>query len=156
MIYRLDKEEAKLYGVEPGSYIFGYFPIHKILYVVDGVNIDKKLKEREVEIIDIKDVDMWFMRGCGHIHVGGVYVISEEDINKIKDLVHATDLMGNIHMIEPFIPYNGGRFRGFRYIDGDEIMDKVKKIYFPDEIVKHFPFIGRRRVVKYETLMKYL
>ncbi len=105
--------------------IFAWFTVRGISYVVDaGVDIKEALKERGVTEWQLYEDDFGSAneRGCGNLEVGGTYLLSEEDIEKCRDLAHSSKLEGRIEVIEPPIPTGLKRFRGFRAVSGDFIL----------------------------------
>ena len=105
--------------------IFAWFTVRGISYVVGPeVDIEEALKERGVE--EYQYVEGGFgsgdERGCGSIDVGGTYLLSEEDMEKCRDLAKSGKLEGRIEVIEPPIPVTLKRFRGFKAVSGDAIL----------------------------------
>jgi len=108
--------------------IFGYFTVRGITYVVKpGVNIPEELEKRGVKEWEYKDGDFGFAdeRGCGSLMTGGMYLLSEEDMEKVKDLAESSTLGGHIVILEEPIPYEGKKFRSFKYVEGDKILAKA-------------------------------
>jgi hypothetical protein len=139
-----------IYEAEKGKpEIFGYFTIGSIGYVVNrGESVPEELEKRGVKPINIYS-DPLPRRGCGQIIVGGIYVLSEEDFEKCRDLADSSNLSGNLTILDPPIPWWGQHFRGFRYIDGEALLQDAK--------VKHKPVVrvGEKWVKRYRTLDVY-
>jgi hypothetical protein len=114
--------------------IFAYYVIKRIECIVkDGFELSKELEKRGVKPISIRSViNNEPKRGCGYrFHVGAFYVTSYElaleDLLKVQDLAKRKELLGEIHVLNPYIPYNGGFFRNYKLIDGD-ILLKTKDV----------------------------
>jgi len=121
-----DKSEAeKKLGVKGKGRIFAYFIVRGISYVVKpGVNIPEELKARGVTEWEYVEGGFGFNdeRGCGSLAIGGTYLLSEEDIEKCRDLADSGTLEGHIHVLNPTIPLSLKRFRGFKNIDGNAVL----------------------------------
>ena len=107
------------------SMIFAWFTVRGISYVVDaGVDVEESLKERGVTEWQLYEDDFGSAdeRGCGSLTIGGTYLLSEEDMEKCRDLAHSGTLEGRIEVIEPPIPTGLKRFRGFKAVSGDAIL----------------------------------
>lgn len=112
--------------------IFGYFTINSIVYITPpGTNVPEELKKRGVEAYDFQEGAFGYNdeRGCGSLKVGGVYFISEDSMDKIKELAQSTVLeSNNIHILTTPIPVRGMvRFRGIKEASED-ITKKVDSI----------------------------
>lgn len=106
--------------------VFAYFTIKSIGYVVKkGVNVPEELEKRGVKPISVNSGATLPIRGCGQIVIGAIYVLSEEDFEKVKDLADSSNLSGSIMVLKPPVPWRGNHFRGFKYIDGDELLRGV-------------------------------
>ena len=108
------------------SKIFAWFTVRGISRVVGPeVNVEEALKERGVE--EYQYVAGSFgtadERGCGNLAIGGTYLLSEEDMAKCWDLAKSSKLEGRIEVIEPPIPTGLKRFRGYKAVDGDLILN---------------------------------
>jgi hypothetical protein len=102
-----------------------YFVINGIEFIVKkGVDLTKEMQERGVKPISVEDLTNEPERGCGFRHVGALYIVSEEDMEKLRDLAEKTDIQGHIYEINPPIPFPERRFRGFKYVDGDKILNR--------------------------------
>lgn len=108
--------------------IFAYFVVRGISYVVaPGVDIPKELKKRGVEEWEYEEGGFGFNdeRECGSLDVGGTYLLSEEDMNKCKDLAESGTLKGRVVILNPPIPYRDKRFRGIKTVSralGDRLV----------------------------------
>jgi hypothetical protein len=109
--------------------IFAYFVIKRIECIVkDGFKLSEELEKRGIKPISISNViSNEPKRGCGYrYHIGAVYItsyeLSPEDFLKIEDLAKRKEVLGEIHVLNPYIPYNGGFFRNYKLIDGDELL----------------------------------
>jgi hypothetical protein len=116
------------------SMIFAYFIIRSIIYVVGpGVDVDKELMERGIDVLEYQEGDFGFNdeRGCGSLQIGGTYFLSEEDMEKIKDLAESSGLDGQIEVFKVALPYTGVRFRGVRSLlqeRGDSILEMAERM----------------------------
>jgi len=106
--------------------VFAYFVVKGIAYIVKkGVDLPKEFEKRGVKAYEYKPGAFGFNdeRGCGSLQIGGVYLLSEEDLEKCRDLAESGLLKGNIQVLNPPIEVPGlNRFRGYRCIDGDELL----------------------------------
>lgn len=103
---------------------FGYYTILSIGYVVGpGVDMPTELRERGVVPISVSGPSAMPVRACGQLVFGAIYLLSEEDLEKVKDLATKSDIEGG-GMVSFGIPvtYHGKRFRGFRYVNGGDII----------------------------------
>lgn len=112
------------------SKVFAWYTVRGIIYVVSAsVNIPEALKERGVT--EWKYVEGGFSfsneRGCGSLATGGTYLLSEEDMDKVKDLAESTTMQGQIELIEPPIPIDLKRFRGYKAVVGDNILNRLSE-----------------------------
>ena len=137
--YRLtkDNEEVKGYkasvkGKMPRGdpVIFAWYTVQSIVYIVaPGVDIKQSLKDRGVLAYDYVDGGFGFSneRECGSLQIGGTYLMSEEDLEKVRDLADDSTLEGHITEMSPTLPYVGPRFRGIRAItqeQGDQLIEE--------------------------------
>lgn len=105
--------------------VFAYFTVQGISYVVKpGVDIPEALKERGVEKWEYVEGGFGFSdeRGCGSLAIGGTYLLSEEDMEKCRDLANSTTLSGRFNIIDPAVYLSIGRFRGYKHVIGDNIL----------------------------------
>jgi hypothetical protein len=106
--------------------VFGYFIIRNIVYVVaPGMDVPKALSERGVNayVMEVGDFGSNDERGCGSLKIGATYLLSEEDMEKVKDLASSAQLEStNIHIFDTPIPYVGKRFRGIQETRMDVIV----------------------------------
>lgn len=117
------KEGGPLTGPMPRGIpvIFGWFIVHGIVYVTTKLTdeeIRQELKERGIEDYDYVEKGFGFSdeRLCGSLEIGGTYLLSEEDMKKVKDLTESGLLEGQIEIIDSLIEYDGKRFRGVRSV----------------------------------------
>ena len=54
-----------------------------------------------------------------------MYLLSEEEMQKIKDLAASSTLGGQIVLLEEPIPYEGKKFRSIKYIEGNKVLAKL-------------------------------
>jgi len=123
------RETAKATGEKQtrsgfGSYdrgnpiVFGYFIVKSIIYVVKkGMSVPEELAKRGVESYTYEEGGFGSLdeRGCGSLAIGGTYLLSEEDMEKVKDMVESGNVeSGNIVVFDEPIPFDGKRFRGLR------------------------------------------
>jgi len=111
----LEKKQGK-----PGiPRIFAYFVIRGILVVGNP----KTIAQREginITVIDEAKISSFPKRGCGQLRVNGIYLVSEEDLEKLKG--YASGVEGQIEVLETPIPVSFKRFRAFKYVLGDRIL----------------------------------
>lgn len=117
-----------IYEEEKGKpVVFAYFTINSIGYVVrKGTNVPEELEKRGVKPISVGSGGPLPRRGCGQIVVGAVYILSEEDFEKCKDLAESSELSGSVMVLDPPVPWEGKHFRGYRYVDGDALLEGVQ------------------------------
>jgi len=119
---KIDDEDKVIHQ----SKVFAWFTVHGISYVVEpDVNLDEALKGRGVTKWQLYGDDFGSAdeRGCGNLQVGGTYLLSEDDMEKCRDLAHSGTLKGHIEVIEPPIPTGLKRFRGYKAVSGDNILN---------------------------------
>jgi len=107
------------------SMIFAWFTVRGISYIVGPeVDIEKALEERGVDQYEYAEGGFGFAdeRGCGSIDVGGTYLLSEEGMEKCRDLAKSGKLEGHIEVIEPLVSTGLKRFRGFKAVSGEAIL----------------------------------
>jgi hypothetical protein len=99
-------------------FVFGYFIVNGIVYVTKPeFKMSSLLTQRGVKpyIMTKGDFGTNDERGCGSLQDDSIYLISEESIEKIKELHSSPDLYSkNVHTFEYPIPYVGKRFRGIQ------------------------------------------
>jgi len=123
-----DEDEEGNITARLESRIFAWFTVRGVVYVVSAsVNIPEALKERGVTEWQYAEGGFGFddERGCGSLGVGGTYLLSEEDMEKVKDLGESTTMQGQIELIEPPIPTDLKRFRGYKAVVGDNILKRL-------------------------------
>lgn len=102
--------------------IFGYFTIQSILVV--GA---KDIAEREgikIQRVAEAEIGSFGKRGCGLLQIGGVYLVSDEDMKKLQK--HADMAKGQLQLITPPVEVPElQRFRGYKYVDGDAILSRL-------------------------------
>lgn len=108
------------------SRAFAWFTVRGVSHIVGPeVDVEEALKERGIE--EYQYVAGGFgsaeERGCGNLEVGGTYLLSEEDMAKCRDLAKSTKLEGRIEVIEPPIPTGLKRFRGYKAVSGNNILN---------------------------------
>lgn len=117
-------------GLPRGTpHVFGYFLVRGISYIVGpGVKIPEELAKRGIKAYKYVEGAFGFNdeRECGCLQIGGTYLLSEEDIEKIKDLASEQNLEGQIVLIDPAIKLDIGKFRGYKLINGDELLRSGK------------------------------
>lgn len=99
--------------------IFAYFVVRNVTYVVaPGVNITKRLKELGITEYEYAEGGFGFNdeRECGSLVIGGVYLLSEEDMERVKHLTESGTLEGRIETLTAPYPYGDKRFRGIKAI----------------------------------------
>ena len=101
--------------------VFAYFTIRGILVVGDARMIAEK-EGVKLQKIDGATAAGFQKRGCGSLVVGATYFVSEEDMAKLQK--YADSVEGHINVIEPPIPVSFGRFRGYKYVVGDRILNR--------------------------------
>ena len=98
--------------------IFGYFVVNSIVYIVaPGMDIPKELADRGVKAYTMVEGAFGSNdeRGCGSLKFGATYLLSEDDMGKVKELAESAELNStNIHIFETPIDYVGKRFRGIQ------------------------------------------
>ena len=108
-----------------GNEIFAYFVVRGISYIVaPNVNLPKALEERGVTAYTYVEGGFGGLkeRGCGSLAVEAMYLLSEEDMEKCRDLAQRGTLEGNIVVLDDPIQTSLRRFRGYRCIDGDMLL----------------------------------
>lgn len=114
-------------------FIFGYFIVRGISYVVSpNVDIPKRLKELGVTEYQYIEGAFGFNdeRECGSLEIGGTYLLSENDMEKVKDLAESSTMEGRIVELKPMFAYSSGRFRGIKEFSrklGDKIIEQQEE-----------------------------
>jgi hypothetical protein len=108
--------------------IFGYFIINNIIYVTDSThNLPEELGKLGVVNYTYQEGDFGFNdeRGCGSLQVGGVYFISENDMEKVKQLASSVELESkNVHFFDVPISASGiRRFRGIKEVPQEKFKE---------------------------------
>jgi len=99
--------------------VFCYFTINRLVYITaPGEDVPAKLKELGVEGYEYQEDKFGFIddRECGSLKIGGLYLISEDSMEKVKELAESSMVSGSVHVFKKSIAYNGKRFRGFQSI----------------------------------------
>jgi hypothetical protein len=99
--------------------VFAFFIVRGISYIVGpGVDLDEELKKRGVTEYEYHEGEFGFNdeRGCGSLKIGGTYLLSEEDMEKVKDLAESGKTEGSIVILDKEIPYKGKRSRAMKAI----------------------------------------
>ena len=97
--------------------IFAWFIVRNITYIVaPGVNLPKRLEELGVSEYEYIEGAFGFNdeRECGSLEIGGTYLLSEESMEKVRNLASSSILDGGIEILSPAYPYSGRRFRGIK------------------------------------------
>ena len=103
--------------------VFAYYVVRGLAYVTrPDVDLDEELARRGVKPVRVEQARLIPRRGCGYLQVGGFYLLSEEDMERVADLAASSMLEGRITLIRPPVPYHGGAFRGIRYVHGNRIL----------------------------------
>ena len=168
LAHDMTEEEKRLGKRGPGR-VFAYCVIRGISYIVKpGVDIPEELKKRGVTKYEYVPGGFGFRneRGCGSLQIGGTYLLSEEDLEKCKDLAESGTLNGNIQVIDPPIEFDKNvikRFRGYRYVDGDKILARAPpEEWFIDPSnlrklkVKVAPAVPRKKKIEVPTLLRWM
>lgn len=99
-------------------YIFAYFVVNSVSYIVSpGMDMPEELKKRKVKSYTLVEGEFGTNdeRECGSLKLGGTYLLSEEDMTKVKDLASSANVgSSNVHVLENPIPYSGKRFTGMQ------------------------------------------
>jgi hypothetical protein len=108
--------------------IFGYFTINSIVYITEaGMNVPEELKKLGVDTYEYQPGNFGFNdeRGCGSLKVGGTYFLSEESMEKVKELASSTELESkSVHIFKTPIPAKDiKRFRGIKEIPTPKSME---------------------------------
>ena len=124
---KLARQEAKKSGGKPTraefgppprgeAVIFGWFTVGSVIYVVPpGTKIPEELAAHGVVPYEYIEGQFGSMdeRGCGSLKIGGLYLISEPDMEKVKDLASGSIVEASgLHILETPMKYTGKRFRG--------------------------------------------
>lgn len=110
-------------GGSPG--IFAYFVVNGITFITTpGTNIPEELKKRGVTEWEYKEGRPGFAdeRGCGSLAIGGTYLLSEKDMQKVSDIAKSGTVSGQIVELDEPIPLKQKRIRGYKHVSGDEIL----------------------------------
>jgi len=100
--------------------VMAWYTIEGIAYITESPQdvINKQLQELGVTPYAYQEGAFGFNddRECGSLKIGGVYLLSEADMEKVKELAESSEQSGNIHPIVPPVPFKDERFRGYRAI----------------------------------------
>jgi len=125
--------------------IFAYSKIEGILVV------GEKAKEA-IEKEGIKDyqyvppdkVSSFQKRGCGFLHIDGIYLVSDKDMEKLQK--YADSVTGQIFELDPWVEFPYPRFRGIKYVYGDKILSGK------NNVMSWFPVFGLKSSEKCSIL----
>ena len=110
--------------------VFAYFVVKGIAYIVKpGTDIPEELAKRGVTSYDYVEGGFGSQdeRGCGSLVIGGTYLLSEEDLEKVKDMAESGNVEGgNIIEVLPPVRYLGKRFRGLKSLPHSQGNDFLK------------------------------
>lgn len=130
--------------------VFAYFTIKGIL-VVGNAHLLREVDESIIQRVEPQEVEEWQERGCGYLRVGGTYFVSEEDMRRLQR--NAEGYLGSIVPLEEPLPFKKPRWRGFKYVDGDAILEgrPYSQWFSVDEIrkenyrIRHARWLEERR-----------
>lgn len=145
LIHDTGEEEKK--AKERGqARVFAYYTIQGIMVV----GAKEKMEAEGIKPIDYDRAVTMSERGCGKLVSGGMYLVSEEDMEKIQK--YADMAKGQITVIDPPILTALKRFRGYKYVLGNNILEAhpedwwfkgVEEIRQRNEEIRH-PKAGKR------------
>ena len=120
-----------------GPALFGWFTLQNVVFVVaPGTELEREFKERGITTYELHEGNFGTQdeRGCGSLSIGGIYLLGEEDMNKVRDLAKSSKLEGRINVFEHPIPIKtANRSRGYQYVSGGRILDgKPEDTWFED------------------------
>lgn len=121
-VSRYDPDRDEFYTI-PG--VFGYYTVRSIVKVVaPGTDIEAELEARGVDTYEMAEGDFGDLdeRGCGSLEIGGTYLISEEDMHKVRDMEGNDLLEGHFVVLDDPIPVDIKRLRGYKHVDGNAIL----------------------------------
>ena len=124
-------------GKRPTPRVFGYFTISGITFVSDGkMDISEELKKAGVKVYDYDNTGFAEQRGCGFVKVGGTYIVDEVQLGRLENL-KIKDIRGGFIPINPPIYVPGlKRFRGWKYVYGDNILNRQPiSTWFPEKTI---------------------
>ena len=111
--------------------VFAYFVVKGVSYIVKpGTDLPEELAKRGVTSYEYVEGGFGSQdeRGCGSLMIGGTYLLSEEDLEKVKDLAESGNVEGgNIIEILPPVRYLGKRFRGLKSLPHSQGNDFLKE-----------------------------
>lgn len=122
-------------GKKGNARIFGFFIIRAVEIILEKPEnitefVDKK-DELGVEAISVGQAQLEPARGCGHRIVGGVYLMSSQDMKTLMEIAEPmadkVDFKGGLVVLKEPIPYDGPRFRGYSFFDPTSVGIMVAK-----------------------------
>jgi hypothetical protein len=135
--------------------IFGFFVIRGIEVILEKPeNIQQFLEKKDelnIETVSGGQAQLEPARGCGHRIIGGIYLISSGDMKMLMEIVEPmadkVDLKGGLVVLKEPIPYDGPRFRGYRFFDptAHSIMIAKTEPQFVETAIKIRPRIKIRK-----------
>ena len=108
--------------------VFAFFLVRGVSYIVgQGMDLPKELVNLGITKYEYEPGGFGFNdeRGCGSLVIGGTYLLSEEDISKVKDLAESGTLGGRIVGFAREVQYKGARARALKAISqvaGDRLI----------------------------------
>jgi hypothetical protein len=115
-----------------GPVVFGFFVVTgREVILPPGAQLPEHLRDRGVTTISVARAAAEVMRGCGHRSAFGLYLVSQVDPETMDEIVEyckeadiKTDLRveGGIVEMDPYRPCGLKRFRGFKMVNGDRIL----------------------------------
>lgn len=108
--------------------VFGYYTIKGIEAILSKGMSREELEAKGVKIIDKVTVANRPKRGCGMQLAGGFYLVSSEDMDKLREDVSKGDFSGALTLIDPSIQIQLKRFRGYKYVLGDNILARKPEV----------------------------
>lgn len=105
--------------------IFGFFVIRGVEVILENPEavqefLDKK-DELNIETVSGGQAQLEPARGCGHRIIGGVYLVSSDNMKTLMEIAEPiadkVDIKGGLVVLKDPVPYGGPRFRGYRFFD---------------------------------------
>lgn len=147
-------------GKKGEGFIFGFFVISGIEVILDGEEAEKyRDRFRDLNVVPISRVQAAAepRRLCGVRSYGASYLVSENDMDKVweaaEPLGKKCDIQGGLVVLLNPIPYNRLRFRGWRYMQPEDLthydwpqrilpVRKVVKVEGKDKKLEDLPLFG--------------
>ncbi len=112
-------------GIKGHGVIFGFFVVSGIEVILDDeekiAKYQKESSNLNIQAVSSEEVRVEPPRRCGHRVYGGLYLVSENNMDKVWEIAEPLsdkcDIQGSLVILLHRIKYPRLRFRGWRYME---------------------------------------